>query len=121
MLRTLEYGDLISQGSNNFRYCGIPDDILDLIFRDLYQEEIDQVKPNIAAELTAKVTALEKEKKINNRYYPNLQTISQTSCSVAVRGATARGTAAAPTVTWTRQSATYILVKKDIIPIIYLF
>jgi hypothetical protein len=37
-LRTLEYGDLISQGSNNFRYCGIPDDILDLIFRDLYQE-----------------------------------------------------------------------------------
>ncbi|MEN8219368.1 MAG: hypothetical protein ABFS56_24025, partial [Pseudomonadota bacterium] len=62
-LRTLEYGDLISQGSNNFRYCGIQDNILDFIFRDLYQEEIDSVKPNIAGELNAKVAALEKEKK----------------------------------------------------------
>jgi hypothetical protein len=62
-LRALEYGDLIAQGSNNFRYCGIPDDILDLIFRDLYQEEIDNVKPNIDNELTAKVAALEKDKK----------------------------------------------------------
>lgn len=62
-LRTLEYGDLISQGSNNFRYCGIQDDILDFIFRDLYQEEIDGVEPKITAELTAKVAALEKDKK----------------------------------------------------------
>jgi hypothetical protein len=54
-LRLLEYGDLIRQGTNNFRYCGIPDDILDLIFRDLYQEEIDNEKPNIAGELKAKV------------------------------------------------------------------
>jgi hypothetical protein len=54
-LRTLAYDNLISQGTNNFRYCGIPDDILDLIFRDLYQEEIDNEKPNIAGELKAKV------------------------------------------------------------------
>jgi len=62
-LRTLEYGDLITQGTNNFRYCSIQDDILDMIFRDLYQEEIDNVKPNIAGELKAKVASLEKEKK----------------------------------------------------------
>ncbi len=62
-LRALESGDLITQGSSNFRYKGIEDDILDLIFRDLYQEEIDQVKPNIAAELTAKVAALKSENK----------------------------------------------------------
>jgi hypothetical protein len=62
-LRTLAYDNLISQGTNNFRYCGIPDDILDLIFRDLYQEEIDNEKPNIAGELKTKVAALEKEKK----------------------------------------------------------
>lgn len=30
-LQALVYGDLISPGSNAFRYCGIPDDILDLI------------------------------------------------------------------------------------------
>ncbi len=62
-LRILEYGDLIAQGSSNFRYCGIQDDILDLIFRDLYQDEIDRVKPNIAAELTNSVAAWEREKK----------------------------------------------------------
>jgi len=57
----LVYGDLITQGSNNFRYCGIPDDILDLIFRDLYQEEIDDVRPNIALELTEKVATKDKK------------------------------------------------------------
>jgi hypothetical protein len=62
-LRVLEYGDLITMGSSNFRYCGIPDDTLDLIFRDLYQEEIDRVQPNISEELTAKVAAWEGEKK----------------------------------------------------------
>ena len=61
-LRALEYGDLIKRpGNSRFRYCGIPDDILDLIFRDLYQEEIDQVKPNIENELEAKVKALEQK------------------------------------------------------------
>ncbi len=62
-LRILESGDLISQGSNNFRYRGIDDDILDLIFRDLYEEEIHHKSPNIAAELTAKVNLLKKENK----------------------------------------------------------
>jgi hypothetical protein len=56
-LHALESGDLITQGSSNFRYRGIPDDILDFIFRDLYEEEIHGKKPNIAAELTASVNA----------------------------------------------------------------
>jgi hypothetical protein len=50
-LRVLEYGDLITKGVSNFRYSGIQDDILDLIFRELYQEEIEQVKPDISKEL----------------------------------------------------------------------
>lgn len=54
-LHALESGDLIAQGSSNFRYRGIPDDILDLIFRSLYEEEIHQTEPDIAAELTASV------------------------------------------------------------------
>jgi len=62
-LRVLEYGDLISKGVSNFRYSGIPDDILDLIFRELYQEEIKRVKPDIEKELHDKMAALEKEKK----------------------------------------------------------
>jgi hypothetical protein len=62
-LRTLEYGDLIRKGVSDFRYSGITDDILDLIFRELYQEEIDNVKPDIAKELMAKVAALEKDNK----------------------------------------------------------
>ncbi|MCP4153365.1 MAG: hypothetical protein GY757_36900 [bacterium] len=60
-LKTLLYGDLITRGSSAFRYCGIKDDILHLIFRLLYQEEIDLVEPNIGKELTTKVKALEKE------------------------------------------------------------
>ncbi|MDM8562118.1 hypothetical protein QUF54_02070 [Candidatus Marithioploca araucensis] len=61
-LNALEYGDLITQGSSNFRYRGIPDDILDLIFRDLYEEEIHHKRPDITAELTAKIdSALKKE------------------------------------------------------------
>jgi len=62
-LRVLEYGDLISKGVSNFRYSGIPDDILDLIFRELYQEEIKRVKPDIKKELHDKMAALEEEKK----------------------------------------------------------
>ncbi len=54
-LKTLISGDLITQGTNNFTYSGIPDDILDFIFRDLYQVEIDQVAPDIGSELTGKV------------------------------------------------------------------
>jgi hypothetical protein len=62
-LRTLKYGDLITQGINNFRYSGIPDDILDLIFRELYQEEIENDKPDIASDLANKVKDLERDQK----------------------------------------------------------
>jgi len=62
-LRALEYGDLITRPTiSHFRYCGISDDILDLIFRSLYQEEIEHNKPNIENELQAKLKAIEKEK-----------------------------------------------------------
>jgi hypothetical protein len=58
-LRALEYGDLITRPElSHFRYCGIADDILDLIFRSLYQEEIEHNKPNIESELEAKLKAL---------------------------------------------------------------
>ncbi len=60
-LKTLLYGDLITRGSSAYRYCGIKDDILNLIFRLLYQEEIDLVEPNIGKELTARIEKLEKE------------------------------------------------------------
>ncbi len=61
-LKTLISGDLVTQGTNNFRYSGIPDDILDFIFRELYQEEIDQVSLDIGSELAKRVEALESEK-----------------------------------------------------------
>ncbi len=56
-LYILESADLISRGSNYFRYQGINDDILDMILRHLYAEEVYQVKPSIAEELAAKVNA----------------------------------------------------------------
>ena len=34
-----------------------------MIFRDLYQEEIDRARPNVAKELAEKVASLEKDKK----------------------------------------------------------
>jgi hypothetical protein len=62
-LQALEYGDLITRPSiSRFRYCGIPDDILDLIFRSLYQEEIEHEKLNIENELQAKLKAIEEKK-----------------------------------------------------------
>ncbi len=61
-LKILKFGDLVTQGTNNFRYSGIPDDILDFIFRDLYQEEIDLVSPDIGSEIAKKVEALKSEK-----------------------------------------------------------
>ncbi len=62
-LRTLVYGDLITKGSNDFRYSGIPDDILDLIFRERYEEEIYRTHPDITAELAARIKALEDHNK----------------------------------------------------------
>ncbi len=63
-LRILESGDLITQGSSNFRYQGIADDILDLIFRTLYEEEIYETKPDVATELTALVNEAQLKKEI---------------------------------------------------------
>jgi len=62
-LRTLVYGDLITKGSNDFRYSGIPDDILDLIFRDRYEEEIYRTRPDITSELAARINKLEDHNK----------------------------------------------------------
>lgn len=62
-LRTFQYGDLIKRGHTNFHYQGIPDDVLDLIFRTLYQFEIERVEPNVPAELAARIQHLEDEKK----------------------------------------------------------
>ncbi len=62
-LRTFRDGDLIQRGHTNFHYQGIPDDVLDLIFRTLYQFEIDHVEPDVPTELMAKITALEDKNK----------------------------------------------------------
>jgi hypothetical protein len=61
-LETLEYGGLVTRGSSDFHYQGIQDDILDLIFRDRYQYEIEAVSPDINGELAEKIRKLEKEK-----------------------------------------------------------
>jgi len=75
-LHALESGDLITQGSSNFRYRGIEDDILDLIFRSLYEEEIYQTKPDIAAELTASVEGKRCLKASHSQTPPKLSTVS---------------------------------------------
>lgn len=62
-LRALEYGGLITRGTSDFHFQGIPDDILDLIFRERYQYEIENVKPDVSAELAGKIKALEQEKR----------------------------------------------------------
>ncbi|MDM8551186.1 hypothetical protein QUF72_13965 [Desulfobacterales bacterium HSG2] len=62
-LKTLAHGDLITLTTSNFHYRGIPDDVLDIIFRELYQYEIDHDRPNVRAELAQKIETLRKEKK----------------------------------------------------------
>ncbi len=62
-LRHLEYGGLVTRGRSDFHYQGIPDDILDLIFRERYQYEIEMVTPDVAFELSGKIESLEQEKK----------------------------------------------------------
>ncbi|MCP4348594.1 MAG: hypothetical protein GY795_24190, partial [Desulfobacterales bacterium] len=62
-LLALEYGDLITRGTSDYHYKGIQDDVLDLIFRERYQYEVDMVKPDVGAELSEKVGELEKDKK----------------------------------------------------------
>ncbi|MCP4349915.1 MAG: hypothetical protein GY795_30915, partial [Desulfobacterales bacterium] len=62
-LLTLEYGGLITRGSSDYHYKGIEDDILDLIFRERYQYEVDMVRPDVTAELLAKIRMLEDDRK----------------------------------------------------------
>ncbi|OQY55376.1 MAG: hypothetical protein B6245_19860 [Desulfobacteraceae bacterium 4572_88] len=62
-LRTLAYGNLITLTTSNFHYQGIPDDVLDIIFRELYQYEIEHDRPDVRAELAGKLEALRKENK----------------------------------------------------------
>ncbi|ETR68468.1 MAG: hypothetical protein OMM_04545 [Candidatus Magnetoglobus multicellularis str. Araruama] len=62
-LLALEYGGLIESTSSNYHYQGIPDDILDLIFRERYQYEIYKKQFNMASELKKRVKELEQ----NNR------------------------------------------------------
>ncbi len=40
-LRELAKGDIIEEGSSNFQYHGVRDNIFDKVFRGVYQEEID--------------------------------------------------------------------------------
>ncbi|MCP4353844.1 MAG: hypothetical protein GY795_51005, partial [Desulfobacterales bacterium] len=62
-LLTLEYGGLITRGSSDYHYKGIEDDILDIIFRERYQYEVDMVRPDVTAELLAKIRLLEDDRK----------------------------------------------------------
>lgn len=66
-LRALEYGGLIKQGHTDFHYQGIPDDILDLIFRKRYQFEIERVDPDVKAELSEKIKLQKKIKSLQGR------------------------------------------------------
>jgi len=48
-LKALVKSDIISQGSNDFRYRGVNDNIFDKVFRGVYQEEIDGFDVSIIA------------------------------------------------------------------------
>jgi len=50
-LKALVYADIISQGESNFRYKITRDKIYELVFRNIYQEEIDLVGKEIKTEL----------------------------------------------------------------------
>jgi hypothetical protein len=62
-LLALEYGGLIEGTTSSYHYQGIPDDILDLLFRDRYQYEIYNKPFDMKSELREKIKQLEK----NNR------------------------------------------------------
>jgi len=62
-LLALEYGGLIESTTSNYHYQGIPDDVLDLIFRERYQYEIYKKQFDMKSELRERIDSLEK----NNR------------------------------------------------------
>jgi len=59
----LNYKLIDNGGTHSYHYQGIPDDILDLLFRDRYQYEIYNRPFDMKSELRDKINALEK----NNR------------------------------------------------------
>ncbi len=61
-LLNLKYGDLVTSGSTDYHYRGIPDDILYLIFHDLYLYEIYRRRIDVRAELAERVEMLERDK-----------------------------------------------------------
>jgi hypothetical protein len=60
-LRALEYAGLIESTTSSFHYQGIPDDILDLLFRERYQHEIYNKPFDIKSELRKTINDLEKD------------------------------------------------------------
>ncbi len=46
-LKALVKSDVIKQGSSNYRYQGVKDNIFDKVFRGVYQEEIDMFEPGV--------------------------------------------------------------------------
>ncbi len=59
-LNALVFGDLIGRGQSDFRYKGIPDDILDRVFRHRYQDEIEHHLPELKQEMTMQVEELKR-------------------------------------------------------------
>jgi hypothetical protein len=61
-LRTLIYGDLITEGSSAYHYKGISDHVLYLIFYHKYEFEIYHKQADVQGELYKKIESLEKDK-----------------------------------------------------------
>ena len=54
-LKALVYADIISQGDSNFRYKISTDKIYELVFRNIYQEEIDKTGEDIRKMLHSQI------------------------------------------------------------------
>ena len=62
----LVYGGLISPTASNYHYRGIPDDVLDFIFRQRYHYEIYNKPIDIDSEVQKRVTELKKKNRSLN-------------------------------------------------------
>jgi len=65
-LLPLVYGGLISPTASNYHYRGIPDDVLDYIFRQRYHYEIYNQPIDIESEINTRVEALKKKNRSLN-------------------------------------------------------
>ena len=54
-LKALVYADIISQGNSNFRYKISSDKIYELVFRNIYQEEIDKIGEDVNKSLRSQI------------------------------------------------------------------